>query len=159
MALLADRVRERREALGYTQEQLAQEAGVGQSSVARIESGDTTSPRIDTLAAIARVLKCSPAWLQGEEEAIGPPTDAPNQTPPSTEISDFNTPTLGNLPGWAEIEKSAKKKAPDVDAWVWDELREANPLVVSTIHLTVSSLIQLARLTLEHGKPPKSHKK
>ena len=159
VAILSDRVRERREALAYTQEQLADLAGVGQSSVARIESGETPSPRLNTLAAIATALKVSVSWLQGVEGLDVPAPEPANQLPPSTVLSDLNPPSLGHIPGWADLERAAKKKAPDIDAWAWDELRNANPLITNTITLTVSSVVQMARLVLEHGKPPATQKK
>lgn len=158
MALLSDRVRERREELGYTQEQLAEIAGVGQSSVARIESGETANPRADTLTALAHALKVSPSWLHGFEAADPPAPEPANQTAPSTVVTDLNTPTLGNIPGWSDLEKSARKKAPEIDSWVWEELRSSNPLMASKIYLTVSSVVQLARLVLEHGKGPTAKK-
>lgn len=45
----AYRLRELREQLGLTQEQLAQRIGVGQRQVSKIESGDLDSARVGTI--------------------------------------------------------------------------------------------------------------
>jgi len=59
---IAGRVRERRTALGFTQLQLAENVGVAQNSIQKIESGDTKNPR--NIEALARVLKCTPEYLR-----------------------------------------------------------------------------------------------
>lgn len=55
-----------REQAGLSQSQLAKIAGVGQSTIARLEAGETRSPR--SLLALARALDCSPEYLAGETE-------------------------------------------------------------------------------------------
>lgn len=159
MALLSDRVRERRQELGLTQEELAEKSGVGQSSINRIESGDTPNPRLHTIQAIADALRVSMAWLQGLDGADPPAPDAGTQESPSAVVSDINPPTFGHIQGWSEIERAAKKKAPEIDGWVWDELRESNPLFAARIPLTVAAVVTLARVVNEHGTPPSARKK
>jgi transcriptional regulator with XRE-family HTH domain len=159
MALLSDRVRERREELGLTQAELSAASGVGQSSIARIESGDTPDPRGHTLAKIAAALRVSSAWLQGEEGADPPPRDGGTQRVPDVVVSDINPPTFGHIAGWDALEKSARKKAPDIDQWVWDELRVSNPLFTTNISLTIPLVVHLARVIAEHGVHPAARKK
>lgn len=62
---VADRIRNRREALGITQEELAKKMGLkGRSSVARIESmGDEVS--LKNVEKIAPILGCSVLYLMG----------------------------------------------------------------------------------------------
>ena len=55
---IGDRVRERREASGLTQQQAARKAGVQQSAWARLEKGHIANPRIDSLKAVAKALGC-----------------------------------------------------------------------------------------------------
>ena len=50
-------IKERRAALGITQEALAEQVGVGRSSVAHWETGRKT-PTTDKLPDLARVLRC-----------------------------------------------------------------------------------------------------
>lgn len=65
---LAERVRERREALGITQTELAEKVGIKQQSIASIENGDTKNPR--KIFELATALKCSMQWLKtGEHES------------------------------------------------------------------------------------------
>jgi predicted transcriptional regulator len=56
-AQIADRVVERRGALGLSQRELAELCGTTQSSIARLERGGRP-PRIDTLLRIAEALQC-----------------------------------------------------------------------------------------------------
>ena len=56
-AQIADRVSERRGAMGLSQRQLAELVGTTQSAIARLERGGRP-PRIDTLLRIADALDC-----------------------------------------------------------------------------------------------------
>ena len=56
-AQIADRVAERRGAMGLSQRELAELVGTTQSAIARLERGGRP-PRIDTLLGIADALEC-----------------------------------------------------------------------------------------------------
>jgi len=56
-AKIADRVAERRTAMGLSQRDLAERCGTTQSAIARLERGGRP-PRIDTLLSIAEALEC-----------------------------------------------------------------------------------------------------
>lgn len=58
----ADNVRVAREAAGLTQERLAWAAGLHQTEIARIESGQR-NPGLDTIIKVARGLELAPAEL------------------------------------------------------------------------------------------------
>ena len=66
---LGERLRYRRRQMGWTQEQLAVQAGTNQAVIQKIENGKSLRPRkIDEIAA---VLDVNPAWLMfGDEKAI-----------------------------------------------------------------------------------------
>lgn len=64
MGTLGDRVREERELKGLSQQQLATAAGIKQSSLSEIETGETKSPAGDTLIALAAHLGVRPEYLQ-----------------------------------------------------------------------------------------------
>lgn len=68
-------IRERREALGISQRELMRLSGV--ANVPRLEVGATTSPRTDSLQAIADVLGVSLSELV----AAGRPEELPTLTP------------------------------------------------------------------------------
>lgn len=71
MKTIADRVRERRQALGLSQAQLARRMGkvVSQASIAQLELGRTRSPRF--LMALARALEVTPEYLEGTSSSPG----------------------------------------------------------------------------------------
>lgn len=71
VADLCANVRNVRERLGLTQEDLAYASGVSVRQVAAIERG-TTNPTVETLAALAAGLKVSPASLLTSEVPIVP---------------------------------------------------------------------------------------
>lgn len=61
---LGQRIKEQREALGFTQYKVAMEIGVHPGVVQRYET-DKCSPRVEYLEALARVLGTSPNELLG----------------------------------------------------------------------------------------------
>ena len=65
--VLGSRVRERRTALGFSQENLAHRAGVSLNAVHKLEAGRITDPHFSTLSGIARALDTTVAELVGEE--------------------------------------------------------------------------------------------
>lgn len=72
---LGDRLRHRRRQMGWTQEQLAVQAGTNQAVIQKIENGKSLRPR--KIDAIALVLEVNPAWLMfGDEKATALPDEA-----------------------------------------------------------------------------------
>ena len=67
-----DRLRRLREAKGWSQEELARQAGsVTQAQVSRLESGQRANPKATVLLALARALQVSVDELLREEEGEG----------------------------------------------------------------------------------------
>ena len=64
---IADRMKSAREAKGWSQGRLAQEAKVTQGTIGNIESGARKRPR--DLLAIAAALGVDPGWLQSGQES------------------------------------------------------------------------------------------
>jgi transcriptional regulator with XRE-family HTH domain len=58
-----EKVKRLRRGKAWTQAQLARESGVGQSTVAQIESGARPNPHPSTLGKLAEALDVSPAEL------------------------------------------------------------------------------------------------
>jgi len=70
---LGERLRYRRRQMGWTQEQLAVQAGTNQAVIQKIENGKSLRPR--KIDEIASVLEVNPAWLMFGEEKATPLTD------------------------------------------------------------------------------------
>ena len=68
-ARLAVQLRSRREAAGITQERLAGAAGVGLSTVRKIETGAVVEPGYFMVLALMAALEVSPAELPGQMPA------------------------------------------------------------------------------------------
>lgn len=61
-------IKKRRKELGLTLKDVALELGVSESLISRYESNDVKNMGIDKITPLARVLKCSPAYLMGWED-------------------------------------------------------------------------------------------
>jgi transcriptional regulator with XRE-family HTH domain len=66
--IVAQRVRARRRALGWTQEELARRCGLHQSAIARVEAGRSRNIETRTLIALADGLGVSVDYLVGRAE-------------------------------------------------------------------------------------------
>lgn len=62
--MLSDRIRQRRERLGYTQDELAEYTGTSLSQISRIERG-LSDPTADVLYRVSKALRCSADYLLG----------------------------------------------------------------------------------------------
>lgn len=60
---LGDRIKQRREQLHMSQQDLADRARMRQNVVSRLEHGDTPNPGADVLKRLATALRCSVDWL------------------------------------------------------------------------------------------------
>jgi transcriptional regulator with XRE-family HTH domain len=69
--VLGERVRQRRSALGLTQEQLSAATGLKQFHISRIESGDIKDVKGETLVRLARALRVRTDFLLGLEAVEG----------------------------------------------------------------------------------------
>ena len=58
-----NRIRERRERLKMTQEQLAKKTQISRQTISALESGSQTDVKISTIKILAEALKCKPSYL------------------------------------------------------------------------------------------------
>lgn len=65
---MAGRIKERRTAMGYTQEELGEKIGVQKSAIAKYENGRVKNLKRGVIAKLANALQCSPTYLMGLEE-------------------------------------------------------------------------------------------
>ena len=81
--MLGERVRQRRDELDLTQEQLAGTTGLKQFHISRIESGDIKDVKSETLRRLARALRVTSDFLL-ELEETPEKTPAAAARPPQT---------------------------------------------------------------------------
>ena len=72
MTDLANRISSMREQRGMTQQQLADQSGLQQSDISKLERGD--SKKTTEIVGLARALRCNPFWLDdGKGDPDSPP--------------------------------------------------------------------------------------
>ena len=62
---MAERIKERRKIMGYTQEELADKLGLQKSAIAKYENGRVENIKRSVIERMANVLECSPTYLMG----------------------------------------------------------------------------------------------
>lgn len=67
MAIIHERIKERRRSLGMTLAQLADLTGVKEATAQRWESGAIKTLKYDTVETLANALRCTPQYLMGWE--------------------------------------------------------------------------------------------
>lgn len=70
MAIVNERIRKRRNQLGLTLLQVAEQLGVKDATVQRYESGEIKNIKRDTITSLAEILKCSPEYLMGWKDTF-----------------------------------------------------------------------------------------
>lgn len=69
---MSDRIKERRKALGFTQEDLANRLGLQKSAIAKYENGRVQNIKRSTILKMAECLECSPSYLMGLDDPSQP---------------------------------------------------------------------------------------
>lgn len=72
---MADRIKQQRIKMGYTQEELGQKLGLQKSAIAKYENGRVENMKRSVIVNMAKVLECSPVYLMGWE------AEAPEEKP------------------------------------------------------------------------------
>ena len=67
---MAERIKERRNAMGFTQEELGEKLGLQKSAIAKYENGRVENMKRSVIADMATLLECSPAYLMGWDDNI-----------------------------------------------------------------------------------------
>lgn len=62
---MAERIKKRRIAMGYTQEELANKLGLQKSAIAKYENGRVENIKRSVIKEMSRILECSPSYLLG----------------------------------------------------------------------------------------------
>lgn len=74
---MAERIKERRKAMGYTQTELGDKLGLQASAIAKYENGRVENIKRSIIADMARVLECSPCYLLDWEKEQSEEKDSP----------------------------------------------------------------------------------
>lgn len=74
---MAERIKERRAFMGFTQEELGEKLGLQKSAIAKYENGRVENIKRSIIANMAKILDCSPAYLMGWENDEQHKTDFP----------------------------------------------------------------------------------
>jgi transcriptional regulator with XRE-family HTH domain len=135
---IGPRVRERRKAQRFSQEQLASQAGLTWSAIQRLEAEQVTDPHYSTLSSIALVLGTTVAELVGEEPAVGKVSAPPDTGQPPYEVGEV----VASIPyaegGQAEAFEEAVLAA-----------REARPHMPDHAHLALIDNGERVEVTIE----------
>ncbi len=67
---MAERIKERRISMGFTQEELGVKLGLQKSAIAKYENGRVENIKRSVISSMASVLECSPAYLMGWDEPV-----------------------------------------------------------------------------------------
>ncbi len=67
---MAEKIKERRKAMGYTQTELGEKLGLQASAIAKYENGRVENMKRSVIAKMAKVLECSPTYLMGLEDNL-----------------------------------------------------------------------------------------
>lgn len=70
MAILQDRIKQRRLECGYTLAELAELLNVKEATVQRYESGEIKNIKHETIFKLSQILKCDPAYLMGWKDDV-----------------------------------------------------------------------------------------
>jgi phage repressor protein C with HTH and peptisase S24 domain len=99
---IAERLKSAREAMGWSQPELADRVGMSQQGIAAIESGSSRRPQ--KIREIARAVQVTEAWLLGETEESAPAQPAANASLPPTfnRFPDDAVPVFGRAEGGAD---------------------------------------------------------
>ncbi len=67
---MSQRIKERRQYMGYTQEELADKLGLQKSAIAKYENGRVENIKRSVICNMATILECSPTYLLGFDDSI-----------------------------------------------------------------------------------------
>ncbi|WP_181995544.1 helix-turn-helix transcriptional regulator [Clostridium sp. AM58-1XD] len=72
MGILNDRIKEMRTKKGYTLAYVAELLGIKEATMQRYESGEIKNIKHETIAKLAEIFNCTPAYLMGWEDSPNP---------------------------------------------------------------------------------------
>lgn len=136
---MGEKIRQRRTALGMTQEELAEKLGVQKSAVAKYENGRVQNIKRAMIARMASVLECSPVWLMDLDDNMNPLDSRKSE---ETDIQDGKN-------GWyldPETAEIAKRIQDDPQLRIlFDTAKDARPEDLAVLKATLEALLRKER--------------
>ena len=77
MKQIGERIKQRRESLNISAEELAQEIGVHKATIHRYENGDFKSMKLPVIESIAHALRVNPSWLLSKSDRMEETKETP----------------------------------------------------------------------------------
>lgn len=68
MTLIGQRIKQRREALNISAQELAEAIGINKATIHRYENGDFKSIKLPVIESIAKYLEVDPSWIIGKTD-------------------------------------------------------------------------------------------
>ncbi|WP_238882074.1 helix-turn-helix domain-containing protein [Clostridium sp. YIM B02551] len=102
-----ERIKQRREELGLTLQEVGEYLGVSKATVQRYESGEIKNLKLDSIEKLAEILKVSPAYLMGWEEQRKP--NKLETLAAHFDGDDFTKDDLDDIENFIKYIKSKKK--------------------------------------------------
>lgn len=99
MGLLNDKIKSMRICRGYTLAYVAELLGIKEATMQRYESGEIKNIKHETIAKLAEILNCSPAYLMGWDSNVGPIPNGSKHKNPGVTIN-----VLGQVAAGVPIE-------------------------------------------------------
>lgn len=99
MGLLNNRIKSMRICRGYTLAYVAELLGIKEATMQRYESGEIKNIKHETIAKLADILNCSPAYLMGWDNNVGPIPNGTKHKKPGVTIN-----VLGRVAAGTPIE-------------------------------------------------------
>lgn len=140
---------------GWSQRELARQAGLAGSHISLILTSLGDNVRVDTLRAIAKAAKVSESWMiTGDGTPDG--DDVPSSDEQTDSSEGFDVACFAALANWRELLASAKLLRPSIPDWVWLALGAAHPLIAGPA--SPGMLAELADVLHRFGSPPGGRK-
>jgi transcriptional regulator with XRE-family HTH domain len=87
---IGDKIKSRRNELGFTLKEVADKLGVRDATVQRYESGNIKNLKQETISKLAEILNVKPEWLMGWTDSIPDFSKTKRSTAEETLLSDFH---------------------------------------------------------------------
>lgn len=125
---MGERIKERRIAVGLTQEELGEKLGLKKSAIAKYENGRVENIKREVIKKMANILDCSPVYLMGFSDDVHTPKEDSKYylNPETAQIAQdiFDDPDLHAL---FDAAKDSKPENLRLAAEMLKRFKETNP--------------------------------